>query len=129
MFYMFTYIVYIYIYTYKLVWLGLDWLGCCSSFKSLVRAANEEEEQARDAKMEQAEREEQAKKKAAAEAEAAAAAAAATAKKEKEAAAAAAAAKLSAMNLADEASTGIDKVIGVCMYVHIYVWSMILFNF
>lgn len=84
----------------------------CSAFKSLVREANEEEEKARDAKMEKAEREEQAKKKAAAEAEAAAAAA--TAEKEKEAAAAAAAAKLSAMKLAEKESTGIDKV---CFFV------------
>eukprot|EP00752_Nemacystus_decipiens_P009380 g8383.t1 len=77
-----------------------------SSFKSLVRAANEEEEKAREAKMAQAERDEQAKKKAAAEAEAAAAAA-----KEKEAAAAAAAAeKLSAMKLAEKESTGTDDL-------------------
>lgn len=79
-----------------------DW---CSSFKSLVRAANEEEEKAREATMAQAEKEELAKQKAAAEAEAAAAA-----EKEKEAAAASAAAKLSAMDLADKESAGIDKV-------------------
>lgn len=90
----------------------------CSAFKKLVRAANQEEEKARDAKMAKAEKEEQAKKKAAAAAaveaaEAEAAAAAATAEKEKEAAAATAAgaaAKLSAMDLADKESAGVDQV-------------------
>lgn len=88
--------------------------GCCSAFKSLVRAANQEEDKAREAKMAQAEREEQAKKKAAAAAAAEAeAAAAATAEKEKAAAAAtaaSAAAKLSAMDLADKESGGVDPV-------------------
>eukprot|EP00903_Cladosiphon_okamuranus_P011080 g10459.t1 len=55
-----------------------------SSFKSLVRAANEEEEKAREATMARAEREELARQKAAAEAEAAAAAAVAAAAAEKE---------------------------------------------